>query len=115
MQRRRAKRTHGELTAAQKRGVTLARKQVAKEAPELVRRSHLMVRAREEKTFSGELRRAMHESKWDLMEIATKIQVKPALLADFLAGEKTLESDVLDRLIEALGYRLNPSRKRKTG
>ncbi|MFO0968775.1 MAG: hypothetical protein U0793_24730 [Gemmataceae bacterium] len=113
MRKRQARRIYGELTPAQKRRLTIARKKVAEELPELLRRHQMMINARKEKTLSGELRRAMHESKWDLWEIAKKIEIPPADLTDFLTGESTLSSDTIDRLVKLLGYKLNPSHPRK--
>ncbi len=34
----------------------------------------------------------------------------PMVLDDFLTGERTLRSDVIDRLTIVLGYELHPSR-----
>lgn len=115
MRKRRAKRIFGVLTPAQKRSIARTRKQIAQELPDLLRRNQMMVTARKEKSFSGELRRAIHESKWHLFEIARLIDVEPATIADFLTGEKPLDSDVLDRMMKVLGYKLNFVRQKKTG
>ena len=63
--------------------------------------------AREENTLSGELRRAIHGSGLSLSEIASQTGVTPIVLDDFLTGERTLRSDVIDRLAGVLGYELN--------
>ena len=57
--------------------------------------------ARQESTLSGELRRAVHESDFSLAEIATRAGITPIMLDDFLTGERTLRSDVIDRLASA--------------
>jgi transcriptional regulator with XRE-family HTH domain len=41
-----------------------------------------------------------------LTDIATRPGITPIMLDDFLTGERTLRSDVLDRLADALGYEL---------
>jgi hypothetical protein len=64
--------------------------------------------ARRENTLSGELRRAVHESDLSLAEIAVRAGIAPAMPDDFLTGERTLRSDVMDRLSIVLGY--EPSR-----
>ena len=66
--------------------------------------------ARDEATLSGELRRAVHTSELSLAEIAATISITPLVLDEFLTGERTLRSDVLDRLAVALGYELQKSR-----
>jgi plasmid maintenance system antidote protein VapI len=66
--------------------------------------------ARDEATLSGELRRAIHTSALSLAEIAAQMGVAPIALDEFLTGERTLRSDVLDRLAAALGYELQKVR-----
>ncbi len=63
--------------------------------------------ARRESTLSGELRRAIHESDFSLAEIALRAGITPIMLDDFLTGERTLRSDVMDRLANTLGYELS--------
>jgi hypothetical protein len=41
-----------------------------------------------------------------LAAIAAQAGITPILLDDFLTGERTLRSDVMDRLASALGYEL---------
>jgi transcriptional regulator with XRE-family HTH domain len=65
--------------------------------------------AQEEATLSGELRRAVHASTISLAEIARQAGVTPVHLDEFLTGERTLRSDVLDRLAGALGFELSRS------
>ena len=60
--------------------------------------------AREEATLSGELRRSIAQSDLSLTEVAHKTGIAPSLLDEFLTGERTLRSDVMDRLANVLGY-----------
>ena len=62
--------------------------------------------ARDEATLSGELRRGVHASDLPLSAIAADVGVPPVVLDDFLTGERTLRSDVMDRLARVLGYEL---------
>jgi len=52
------------------------------------------------------LRRAVHASELSLSAIATQAGITPLLLDEFLTGERTLRSDVMDRLAGALGCQL---------
>ena len=83
-----------------------ARKKIAAELPDLVARERRMREAAEESTFSGELRRAIHGGDRDLISLAKIVGTTPVHLSEFLAGDRTLRSDVLDRLVSALGARL---------
>lgn len=83
-----------------------AREQIAAEMPDLVAREGRMREAAEENTFSGELRRAIHAGERDLISLAELVGTTPVQLSEFLAGDRTLRSDVLDRLVLALGARL---------
>ena len=83
-----------------------ARKEIAAELPDLVARERRMREAAEENTFSGELRRAIHGGDRDLISLAKLVGTTPVHLSEFLAGDRTLRSDVLDRLVSALGARL---------
>ena len=65
-----------------------------------------MREAAEENTFSGQLRRAIHGGDRDLISLAELVGPTPVHLSEFLAGDRTLRSDVLDRLVSALGARL---------
>jgi transcriptional regulator with XRE-family HTH domain len=107
MDRRQAKRISRELTPAEEERLTKYRAQIARELPDLAARDQLRKDAREDRTFSGELRRAVHESELSLAEIAARAGVTPVVLDDFLTGERTLRSDVIDRLTSLLGYELN--------
>jgi hypothetical protein len=110
---RQAKRVSRELISAEQERLAEYREQIAQELPDLEARDQMRKDARQERTLSGELRRAIHESDLSLAEIATRAALTPIMLDDFLTGERTLRSDVLDRLASVLGYEL--SRARSTG
>lgn len=107
MLQRRAKRISRDLTPAEQRRLAEYREQIAKELPELQARDQMRKDARQENTLSGELRRAIQESDLSLAEIATRAGITPIMLDDFLTGERTLRSDVIDRLTISLGYELS--------
>ena len=110
MTERRARRITRDLTAAERARLQHLRDQIAAELPDMTARDHLRKEAREEATLSGELRRAIHASPMSLSAIARQAGIDPIVLDDFLTGERTLRSDVLDRLAGILGYDLAPVR-----
>lgn len=65
--------------------------------------------AHEEATLSGEIRRAVHRSGQSLTAIASHAGITLIQLDEFLTGERTLRSDVLDRLATAVGFRFQPT------
>jgi transcriptional regulator with XRE-family HTH domain len=95
------------LTPAEKERVEKYRDEIARELPDLAARDQMRKDAREESTLSGELRRAIQESSHSLAEIAARAGVTPVLLDGFLTGERTLRSDVIDRVAGVLGCELN--------
>jgi len=110
MNERRPNRILRELTPSEKERLTKYRQQVAQELPDLQARDQMRKDAREESTLSGELRRAVHASELSLSEIAARVAVTPLVLDDFLTGERTLRSDVIDRLAGVLGCELTRAR-----
>jgi hypothetical protein len=109
MTERQARRVTRELTGPERARLQYLREKIAAELPEMTARDHLRREAREEATLSGELRRAIHASPMSLSAIATQVRIDPILLDEFLTGERTLRSDVLDRLAGILGYDLSPA------
>jgi hypothetical protein len=107
MLQRTATRISRELTLAEQDRLAEYRRQIAEELPDLQARDQMRKDARQESTLSGELRRAIHESNLSLAEIATRAGITPVMLDDFLTGERTLRSDVIDRLTIVLGYDLS--------
>ena len=76
---------------------------IAQELPELTVCDARMKEAAAENTLCGHLRRAIHESRRPLRDIARDAGIGCTVLGDFLEGERTLRSDVLDRLAHAAG------------
>ena len=107
MNERQARRTIRDLTPSERERLKKYQEQIAQELPDLQARDQLRKDASEESTLSGELRRAIHTSDLSLAEISTRVGVTPILLDDFLTGERTLRSDVIDRLASVLGCELN--------
>ncbi len=81
------------------------RKLIAKELPALVQSDRLRKEAQEEPTLSGEFRRAIHACRLSLSAIASGAGITPLILDEFLMGERTLRSDVMDRLATVLHMR----------
>jgi len=94
------------LTAAQRARLGRYRRQIAAELPDLKARDQMRKEAQAEPTLSGELRRAIHASSLTLAEISARTSVPCPALDEFLTGERTLRSDVLDRLATSLGLEL---------
>jgi hypothetical protein len=103
------RRINGTLTPAQMRRLKKMRKLIAEELPDLVHRNQLAHDARREKTFSGRLRRLIHEYPLSPMKIAERAEIDWGDLDDFLTGEKTLPSDAIDRLVKVLKLKLPAS------
>jgi hypothetical protein len=103
-------RIYGTLTGAQKRRLKKVRELIAGELPDLIRRNQRAHDARKERTFSGALRRAIHEFPSSPMTIAERAGISWADLDDFLTGEKTLSSDAIDRLVRILKLKLPMSK-----
>jgi hypothetical protein len=78
------------------------REKIAAEFPELIERSRLLDEAAAENSLSGHLRRAIHHSGRPLTKIAAEAGLDAFVLCDFLEGTRTLRSDVLDRLAQAV-------------
>ena len=93
------------------------RAQIASELPELAERHERMIEAKEENTFSGHLRRAVHRSGRLVREIAAEAGISPQVLCEFLEGNRTLRSDVLDRLAQSVRATIivEPRRPEHTG
>jgi hypothetical protein len=106
MTQRQAKRFTRPLTQAERERLAKYREQIAAELPDLQIRDQLRKEAREEHTLSGELRRAVHASELSLAQISAQVGLEPSVLDEFPTGERTLRSDVLDRLAAVIGYDL---------
>lgn len=111
MDKRKVKRRTRDLTPEEESRLVRYRDQIAQELPDLTARDQMRKDARNESTLSGELRRAIHASDLSLAEIAARAAMTPVVLDDFLTGERTLRSDVMDRLASVLGYELYHSHR----
>jgi hypothetical protein len=83
------------------------RELIERELPELAARDARMREAAAEDTLSGHLRQAIHRSRRPLGEIGREAGISTTVLCDFLEGERTLRSDVLDRLALAAGVTIS--------
>lgn len=83
------------------------RELIEKELPALADRDARMHEAAAEDTLCGHLRQAIHRSRRPLREIARDAGIPATVLCDFLEGERTLRSDVLDRLTQAVGVTIS--------
>lgn len=83
-------------------------REVEAELPDLIVRNRLATAAAAEATVSGELRRAIHAGPSSLEKIADCVGVSVLELDQFLTGERSLPSHVMDRLAAELGYELKP-------
>jgi hypothetical protein len=101
-----AKRITKEFTPEELDRQRRQRQLIADELPQLVHRDQMRKEAQDEPTLSGEFRRAIHSSQLSLAAIASKAGVTTVALDEFLTGERTLRSDVLDRLATVLGLRI---------
>jgi hypothetical protein len=78
------------------------REKIATELPALIERGRLLEEAAAENSLSGHLRGAIHRSGRPLKKIAAEVGLEVFVLCDFLEGTRTLRSDVLDRLAQAV-------------
>ncbi|HEX5446745.1 MAG TPA: hypothetical protein VFW87_23205 [Pirellulales bacterium] len=79
------------------------RARIAAELPELRESGKRMEEAALENSLSGRLRDAIHRSGKPLKKIAAEAGIDVLVLCDFLEGTRTVRSDVLDRLAQAVG------------
>lgn len=79
------------------------REKIAVELPELIERGRQLEEAAAENSLCGHLRRAIHRSGQPLKKLAALVGLDVFILCDFLEGTRTLRSDVLDRLAQAIG------------
>src|SRR5438067_4822915 len=82
------------------------RKSIAQELPELLERGRRLDEAALEDSISGHLRQAIHSSGQPLKKIAAAVGIDAFVLCDFLEGTRTLRSDVIDRLAQAVGAKI---------
>lgn len=105
---RKVRRIYRELTPDEQARLEQSRAQVEEELPQLIERHRLAKAAAEQDTFSGELRRRIHEGDFSITELARRCGIDPVQLDQFLTGEGTLQSDVIGRLVNVLRLTLTP-------
>ena len=91
------------------------REKIAAELPDLLQRGQRLDEAANENSLSGHLRRAIHRSGRPLAAIAAAAGLDVFVLGDFLEGTRTLRSDVLDRLAQAVGAEIHVEPARPAG
>jgi hypothetical protein len=106
MKQRQPRRLSRPLTEAEQSRLASERAAIAAELPDLAVRDRMRKEAAAETTLSAELRRAIRASDKSLSTIATSAGLSALHLDEFLTGERTLRSDVMDRLARVLGYEL---------
>jgi hypothetical protein len=108
MTKREARRTHREFTPEERAHWEQARDEAERELPEVLDRAKRRTEALMEPTMSGQIRRAIQASEFNLSELADRIGISPVELSGFMSGDQPLSSDVLDSLAALLGYELVP-------
>jgi len=106
MPKKKQRRIVGKLDVALIRQLRRSRALIAKELPELIEKDQRLYNAMRERTTSGALRRAIHSSKILLPDLAERAQTDMDTLDAFLTGERTLTSDIIDRLTKILKLKL---------
>lgn len=87
---------------------------IGNEVPELVISQAKVTEAQEEDTLCGQMRRVIHDSGRQLAEIAEDVGIVPQHLAEFLEGTRTLRSDVLERILQAMSAKVVISPRRRS-
>ena len=100
------KRIYVTLSEAENKRIKKLQEAIAEELPDLIRRDQLAHDAMRENTLMGRLRRAINQFPLSPMKIAAKANITWAELDDFMTGEATLQSDVIDRLAKVVKLKL---------
>lgn len=114
MNRTKSTRPTTDLPSEQLKQLRRDRALIAKELPELAAKHQRLCDAAEQPTHSGALRRAIHASKMMLDDLAHRAGIDLETLDGFLAGQRTLTSDAIDRLTKMLRLTLQPANGRPT-
>ena len=91
------------LTPEQLARLQRQRELLAAEQPQLQAKLERIHEAKQEPSLSGQLRLAIHQSGRLITQIAAEAGITIQQLSDFLSGDRTLRSDVLDRLSAVVG------------
>jgi hypothetical protein len=100
------RRVYRQFTTEERERWLRARAEVEAEKPEILARYKVLCEAAAEPTVSGAVRRAVHRAGPMLPQIAKEAGLTETHLHEFLLGERTLRSDVLDRLARIVGFDL---------
>lgn len=100
------------LTAEQQARLQQQRALIAAELPQLQAKLERMHEAQQEPSLSGQLRQAIHHSGKLITQIASEAGITIQQLSEFLAGDRTLRSDILDRLAAIVGGALVVARRK---
>jgi hypothetical protein len=97
------RRVYRQFTPQERERWLRARQEIEAEMPQLIEQHRLLREAAAEPTLSGAVRRAVHRAGLMVPHIAQEIGLAESQIHEFLLGERTLRSDVLDRLAKAVG------------
>jgi ribosome-binding protein aMBF1 (putative translation factor) len=87
-------------------GYRQLRARIDSEKDEIFARRDAQELAEQEPGFSGDLRRAITAAQTPSHDLADQLGIDVLLLEEFRAGNATLPSDVISRLVAILGLRL---------
>jgi plasmid maintenance system antidote protein VapI len=108
MNENRPKRIYRQFTPEERARWEKARDDSLALRPQLSQKARQLREAAQEPTFSGALRAAIHKHQKPLPIIAAEVGISVTHLDEFLTGERTLRSDVVDRLNQVLGFQFPP-------
>ena len=91
------------LTPEQRARLQQQRELIAAERPQLQAKLERLHEAQQETSLSGQLRQSIHHSGRLITQVAAEAGITIQQLSDFLTGDRTLRSDVLDRLTAIVG------------
>src|SRR5262245_860069 len=97
------------LTPEQLAQLQKDRDAIAQELPSLMAKQQRLRELADEPTHSGALRRAIHGSKILLHDLANRAGTDMKTLDAFLVGDRTLTSDIIDKLTKILNLKLGPA------
>jgi hypothetical protein len=108
MEKPQIRRVYRQFTPQERERWLKSRAEIEGELPELVAKGRILKEAAAEPTLSGVVRRAVHRTGLNLPKVAKEAGLTESQVHEFLLGERTLRSDVLDRLARAAGLEFPP-------
>lgn len=94
------------LTPEQREHFRVLAEQADAERTELPERFRRVDAAANQDTFSGALRRTIHECPWDLSQLEIRTHIPALRLADFLEASADLQTSEVDTLVQVLSLEL---------